>query len=274
VPAGSSAPTTIDHPTGASDVILRMEDVGGFVPIELLAMRVPAWTLYGDGTLIVAPSGGALLNPVPGPTPPMLTAKLDESLVQEILETALTQGGLAIARESYETVGIMDAPTTVFEVHAGGLDKTVRILALDFEEPEPGPDTLARGNFQELRVFLQNIAAEAVDAGDEYEPAGFVGILVELEAGQQAPAEPRPWPWDDLAPGDFVTPPAGAEVVALPEHTLTADQLARVGVGDANGGWYGIVLDGPDDKRYSLIVRPQLPDEASSRSLSQRRVAA
>ena len=48
-------------------------------------------------------------------------------------------GGQVDSTNIYENVGIMDAPTTVFEVHAGDLDKTVRVLAVDFEEPQPGP---------------------------------------------------------------------------------------------------------------------------------------
>jgi hypothetical protein len=243
-------------------VILRVSEVGGFLPIELVAGRVPAFTLYGDGTLIVERRRGGVLNPAPGPTPALITAKLDEAQVQEILETALTRGGLAIARERYDNAGIMDAPTTVFEVHAGGLDKTVSVLALDFDEPQPGADTVARMNLKELRVFLDGIASTAVEGGAELTPPGHVGVLTELEAGQPVPVAAKPWPWDDLAPDDFVTPQGGGDVVALPEHPLTADQLAALGIEDLKGGYNGIVLDAPGGKRYSVIIRPLLPDQA------------
>jgi hypothetical protein len=238
-----------------------MESVGGFVPLELLAMRVPAWTLYGDGTLLLAPDEGSMMNPAPGPTPGLKTVKLAPEQVQLILETALTKGGLAIARASYENDAVMDAPTTVFTVRAGGLDKEVRIAALDVDEPQPGPDTLARQNFRELRVFLDGIAAEARDAAIDYVPAGFTGVIMELEPGQQGHAADQPWPWDDLAPGDFVNAPAGAEFVVLPEHALTVEQLAAAGITDPTSGHFGITLKAEDGKRYNLIVRPQLPDD-------------
>ena len=260
-PAATPSPSAagIEHPTGAADVVLRVSEVGGFMSIEFVASRMPAFTLYGDGTLLVAPA--AQFNPAPGPMEAMIVATLAEADLQRVLETALTRGGLAIARESYESVGIMDAPTTVFEIHAGGIDKQVRVLALGMDEPQPGPDTIARKNFAELKVFLDGIAESAVQGGSPWTPAGFVGTLLELEAGQQAPAPPRAWPWDDLTPADFVAPAAGNDIT-FPEHPLTAEEIDALGLEPFVGGYQGIVLDTQDDKRYSLIIRPQLPDQA------------
>ena len=50
----SDTPTTgtIDHKTGATDVILRLDEGGGFVMPAFLASQVPHFTLYGDGTVI------------------------------------------------------------------------------------------------------------------------------------------------------------------------------------------------------------------------------
>src|SRR5262245_25122847 len=54
---GTAGPTTnptstqiagIQHKTGASDVVLRLESGGGFVPIDFLATNAPIFTLYGD----------------------------------------------------------------------------------------------------------------------------------------------------------------------------------------------------------------------------------
>jgi hypothetical protein len=258
-PSASPSSSGIEHPTGASDVILRMGLEGGFLPMELIAARLPSLTLYGDGSLIVAPPEN-LADPT-APKPPLVKTMLAEDEVQAILDTALTKGGLAIAREAYLDNAIMDAPTTVFEVHAGGLDKTVRIAALGTVAPQPGPDDLARRNFDELRIYLESIAARAVDTGDDWTPDAFTGVLIQLEPGQQLPSEPRAWPWKDLAPADFVTPPVEPDtmVVVFPEHTLTPDQVAALGAADAIGGIGGITLEGADGTRYSLVVRPRLP---------------
>ena len=56
---------------------------------------------------------------------------------------------MGIARESYDNPMIADAGTTTFDVHAGGVDKTVSITALGADTPGV-PDGIARANFQQL----------------------------------------------------------------------------------------------------------------------------
>ena len=50
--AHAAAVVGIVHPTGATDVVLRFDEAGGFVPVEFLAAHVPYFTLYGDGTVV------------------------------------------------------------------------------------------------------------------------------------------------------------------------------------------------------------------------------
>jgi hypothetical protein len=258
-PSASPSPAGIEHLTGASDVLLRMGLEGGFLPMELIAARLPGITLYGDGSLIVAPPDN-LADPT-APRAPLVRATSSEDEVQAILETALTKGGLAVARDTYLENAIRDAPTTVFEIHAGGLDKVVRVAALGMDPPQPGPDDLARRNFDELRIYLEGVASRAVDTGEDWTPEAFTGVLIQLEPGQQPPSEPRTWPWADLTPADFVAPQVepDATVVVFPEHTLTPAQVASVGAKDAIGGVGGITLEAPDGSRYGLVIRPQLP---------------
>ena len=67
-PAVTAGPTVgaIDHKTGATDVILRLEEGGGFVPIDFLASQAPSFTLYGDGVIVFQPK----VETFPSPTPP------------------------------------------------------------------------------------------------------------------------------------------------------------------------------------------------------------
>ena len=51
--SGGSGPATITHPTGAGELVLRVEYQGGFVPYEFTLSSVPFWSLFGDGTLIL-----------------------------------------------------------------------------------------------------------------------------------------------------------------------------------------------------------------------------
>ena len=48
----SSAVGAIDHKTGATDVVLRLESGGGFVPIDFLASQAPTFTLFGNGVIV------------------------------------------------------------------------------------------------------------------------------------------------------------------------------------------------------------------------------
>src|SRR6187200_3080663 len=54
--APSTAPSdaaTIGHPTGATDVVLRYDEGGGFVMPAFVAANTPHFSLYGDGTVVV-----------------------------------------------------------------------------------------------------------------------------------------------------------------------------------------------------------------------------
>jgi len=51
-PAATPAADAIEHKTGATDVVLRYEEGGGFIMPAFTAAAVPHFTLYGDGTVI------------------------------------------------------------------------------------------------------------------------------------------------------------------------------------------------------------------------------
>jgi hypothetical protein len=61
-PSGSpsASPTeagAVEHPTGATEIVLRMKEGGGFVPMGYAATEMPQFTLYGDGTVIYRSAG-------------------------------------------------------------------------------------------------------------------------------------------------------------------------------------------------------------------------
>src|SRR5829696_5136159 len=81
----------VEHATGATDVLLRYDQGGGFVMPAFQATQVPIFSLYGDGTTIFR-------NPTAEPPPPVgnvqpfgsfRTAKLSEDQIQSLLEFAL-----------------------------------------------------------------------------------------------------------------------------------------------------------------------------------------
>jgi hypothetical protein len=262
--AASATPAVgaIEHSTAATDVILRIEHGGGFVPIEFLANQAPEFTLYGNGvvvfqqapTVVPEPDANGVVKGLP-----WRTASLDEDQVQELLEFALIQGGLGAARETYMSNGIADAPNTVFTIHAGGVDKTVAVNGLGIDT-EAGPDVIARAAFARLAARLQDFDRGGSIGSDVYQPERYRGVLIERDA---AAAGTLPWPWPLIKPGDF-KPGAGngnGEPV-LPHRTMTATDVAALALSGIEGGVQGLTLGGPDGKTYGFILRPLLVDEA------------
>lgn len=232
-----------------------MEETGGFVPMEYNAIRLPMFTLYGDGTVIYqeAPPPFA-----PGETgTPLRTAKMNADQVSTLLAFALGPSGLQDARPHYPQPLVADAPSTVLTINAGGVQKQVTIDALEDGEPTAPQDVPERRAFARLREtltsFTDAVASGEVEDGGQYEPAAYRGILI--EAGGFA-GEPRDWPWDDLAPEDFVAHANSTFRTAV----LTPEQAAAV-LEDPRGGVSGISVTGPDRAPYTLNIRPLLPDE-------------
>jgi hypothetical protein len=186
---------------------------------------------------------------------PFQTAVLTEEQIQGLLTFALNDGGLGIARGTYEHGGIADAPTSIFTLNAGGLSKTVSVYALGIEGPGT-PDEGARLAFAELGERLRDF-----DAGGDtalYEPERFRGVLYDAFGGGQ----PNAWPWPDIAPSDFVASnDPNVPATGFPSRVMTRDEVALLGLDDVEGGVQGVILEAPDGAIYSLALRPLLPDE-------------
>lgn len=255
--APTASPDQLEHPTGATDVVLRFSEGGGLMFPEVRANEAPIFTLYGDGRLIVQPPSD-VIPPIgaPGPVLPAAawrTARLDEAQMRELLRFALVDGGLGIARARYEIPTIMDAPTARFEVNAGGVDKAVEVYALQ-EEADPA-DAAHRAGFKALAERLRSLGN---DATEEYAPDRYRGSLVQTDIVGR---EFRPWPWPDLTPADFVAP-ADPTGMAIPRRAMTRAEVDRLAVVDPGGGVTGIYLKAPtDDAFYLFALRPLLPDE-------------
>lgn len=249
----------VEHKTGATDVILRYDEGGGFMMAGFTASQTPHFTLYGDGTVIFrnpmlempAPQGSV------GTFNPMRTAKLSEEQIQELLIMALGDAGLAAARPNYENNMVADAGTTVFTIDAGGIKKTVSIYALGFDDPS-GQDAVARAAFKKFADRLADFDQGGSIATDVYTPAAYRATLIE-SPGIAAP-DIREWPWTDLTVADFKTD-ADPNGLQFPHRTMTPAEIDMLNVTDYAGGFNGLVLRGSDKKLYTLALRPLLPDD-------------
>jgi hypothetical protein len=248
----------IDHATGATDVLLRYEEGGGFVMPAFLATQAPIFTLYGDGTIIFRNPLADAPQPVGSIFPglPFRTAKLSEEQIQEVLAFALGDGGLGAARANYENNMVADAGTATFSVDAGGIKKVVNIYALGIDV-EGVADAPARTAFKRLADRLADFDNNGAIATEVFKPARYRGILMD---GAAAPDQKR-WPWADIKPADFPFP-ADPNAFQMAQRALTPADVEALGFDAVEGGFQGMVLVGPDDgKIYSLSLRPLLPDE-------------
>lgn len=256
-PQPTGAVGDIDHPTGTTDIILRMEQGGGFVPVGFVVSQVPQFTLYGDGTFIIKPlEDPDLPAGWDSPQPRLLQGQLNEEAIQSLLAFALGPGRLLPARESYEHGGIADASTTIFTIDAGEVSKTVSVYAL-MESAEPGPDAVDRNGFAQLAELLGSFEqrARSGELGEVvlYEPTHY--RLTLLEVFGEPGTEVVDWPWADVTPDDFES----VEEFGFPIAILPADQVAEL-TDVPSGGHPGIFVD-YDGTLWQLGVRPLLPEE-------------
>ncbi len=264
-PASSSTPAPnathpagfIEHPTGATQLVLRYDEGGGFVAPGSMVTEGPPFSLYGDGTVIfrdptaMPPTNVGTLSF----NAPYQIAKLTEDQVQTLLQFAIGPGGLAAARASYEQP-IADAPTTTFTLSAGSITKTTSVNGLGLET-QPGPDAVILHQLATLKARLQGFGNEVVGERP-WSPDRFRGIL--MDAQDRVVTGELPWPWATINPADFVAP-ADANQPRFARRTLLPADVAALKLAGIDGGVRGILLLRPDGKRYELAIRPLLRDE-------------
>jgi len=254
----------IDHPTGGTTVILRLDEGGGFVPPSFFVTQAPAFSLYGDGTVVFRdpwtqppPAVDQVIRSVP-----FQVVRLSEGEVQALLATALGPGGLAIAREQYQ-LPVADAPTTTFTVVAGGLSKTVSVNGLGIGA-DAGADAAVLTALATLRAQLMGFGS-TVTGATPWVPDRYRGILMEAYGGGDQPGLVMAWPWPTITPADFAVP-AGSNGPGWPSRVMTPDDVAALGLDDLEGGAQGILLRRPDSvpegMPYEFALRPLLPDES------------
>ena len=193
----------MEHKTGATDILLRYEEGGGFMMAGYAASQAPNFTLYGDGTVIfrnpmldVPPAQGSTMT-----FNPLRTAKLSEEQIGELLALALGEGGLAAARPKYDNKMVSDASTAVFTIDAGGIKKAVSVYALGMDAQAGDPDTIAKAAFKKLADRLADFDQGGSITTAVYEPEAYRASIIE-SPGMVAP-DIIDWPWADLTVADF-----------------------------------------------------------------------
>lgn len=284
---GSGTTGAISHPTGADELVLRVEYQGGFVPYEYTLSSLPMWSLFGDGTLITQ---GPQIEIYPPPAiPNLLSTRITEDGMQAILEAAQA-AGLMDGDKDYGDQCIADAATTVFTTNANGSTSVVSAYALDVgvvggsgaTGSSGGSSTGASGgtgssggpagtcgSAEEAKARAA-LAAFQAELGDlkSWLPAGSVGEETPFE-----PTEMRvyalPYQRDPELPQTAIDWPLDTPLSAFGDP-LENDPQSRCGVvtGDEFDQVYVAAQSAnqltpwvSDGTKYRLILRPLLPDE-------------
>jgi hypothetical protein len=271
---GGGGSDEIEHPTGADEAILVVSSQGGFVPVEFAVRNMPSFVLLGDGRVIMQ---GMQTLEFPGPALPALQERtLTEEGIQQILgaveETDLFTGDLEL-RGMQQMVA--DAPDTVFELNAAGIESTVTVYALGMLTPDmevPGMEPAEVSAHEALTRLSENLLlADTFVASDmweregwqPYEPDAFRLYVVDVTGqpieGGDLPGMVRDWPTDDDPAafgdeaGEFLGPGTRCGVV---EGELGETWFTELSSANENTLW---TTDG--ENRYRVLARPLLPHE-------------
>jgi hypothetical protein len=270
IPSGAAARehrgAAIAHPTAASAVVIQVETGGGFVAPGTILGELPAFTLYGDGTVIVP---GAVPQISPGPAiSPLLRRHLSERQVQALLRAATRAGLLARAATSYGdmgTIGVADAPTTTVHLNAAGRRVVRQAYALGFTAGSgrlPPAQATAR---RALKRFIDGLPRGLT--GARYTPRGLAVYVApyQQQAGVGGAAVVWPLSSDLATAGRKASLGAGYRCISLRGRD-TATLLATLRRANDRSRF---VVRGKPATAYALVTRPLLPDERNCGSLSR-----
>jgi len=250
----------ITHPTGANDLVIRIDVGGGFVPVEYNLASIPGVSIYGDGRMIVT---GPVIEIYPGPALPNLQAKqLSEDALQAILRTA-DDVGLMDGDASYDYPCVTDLPTTTFTVVAEGGTNVVTAYALGFDDGARACEGVDTGARSELAAFqsrfgdLRNLVPEgSIGAEEPYVPTEMRVFVLPYRGEPELPQQPVEWPVTgpldsfgaptDVPEGSRCGVVSGEDLTGLLAAATSANQLTP---------WTS------DGTEHALILRPLLPDE-------------
>lgn len=261
-PGATPAPSPSPGANDPAALILRVEVTGGFVPAGYLLTELPTFSLYADGRIVTQEPVPAIY---PGPLLPNLqvrTATVDD--VARIVAAA-REAGLDGPDASYDATNIADAGTTVFTLVLDDVVHRISAYALfDDGIADPGMDADTRA----ARARLYELQRQLTDLGGllGHEPSQegpFVSTAARLFISDQV-VEPDPALPSQVLPLPSTIDPAAGDPVGydgsfrcqVVEDGLWA--VLRPSLEEANA----LTVWETRDARYSILVRPLLPDEA------------
>jgi hypothetical protein len=256
---GATGPTS---PSGPGQLVLRIEQIGGFVAVQYNLTRMPMLSLYDDG-LYITP--GAQIEIYPGPALPALSQQRLSPDAIDLLIQAAIDAGLNKERD-LTTMMVSDMPTTVFTLTIDGQTYTTQVYALDFDLG-PNPDGMSKDEFQarkDIRAFqakasdLSWLPDGSVTDQGLYQPTALRVFSSPYQPDPELTQDPIAWP---LTPGldlfgDSEQSTPGGMRCGTVDADAAASLLPLAEQANQLTPWTS------DGAQYGLLFRPLLPDES------------
>jgi hypothetical protein len=216
----------------------------------------PDFTLYADGRVIFRNDEEERRNEpnLDGRSiigPPLLTVRLSQEQVREVLDFAWEEGGLADALPVYSTGAVDLFVSGSFEMSAGDRHRRVFMHGLF---PDPGhPDPETRLRLLGLVEYLRNIDVRLGIEPEPWVPDRFwAGLRVVDTSFVGGPLSE--WPWPHIQPEGWVDG----------RRSLSPSEVAALGLGPLPGGYCCSLVAGPDGNDppftgYGISLAPALP---------------
>jgi hypothetical protein len=252
---------------GGPALVVRVEEIGGFVLPATLLTRLPTVSVYRDGRVITQ-GPQILIFPAPA-LPSLQIQRVRPADVHRLARLAISKG--VGSRLDVGQPAVSDLSTTRFTVRIGRAVRTTDVYALSAGGGfQSGLTPRQRAN----RARLSRLIAVLSDPGS---------LLGRHRVGRQVPYRPRaiavvvrPWQrLSDPVPGQRTmrwrgprlpgTPIGGFDVRCV---TVTGAALPRVLADAARANTQTPWLSA--GRRWSLDFRPLLPDERDCASLRDR----
>ena len=229
------------------DVILEISDEGGFVPVEFNLTRVPRFTVFADGT-VVMPSDQQF--GFPGPTiRPLVQTKLDGETLTDLLTFVADLGLDDIDSVDLNNApNVADASTTVVRYLDDAGEHRISIYALGF-------DSAADARFAIVESMIATLDEATDSAGADPYPAERLVVFAQMAQGldPQQMTSAGPWPFG-FDPSDRSSEVAGFWCLTVEGEEARA-VIEVLDDADAMTTWE---VDGTD---YRVLARPLLPHQ-------------
>src|SRR3954447_23673041 len=251
-----SPTSAASEPAAAEGLVLRVESTGGFVSPSATAGRLPLVNVYADGSVITE---GPVIDIYPAPAlPNVQEGHIEPSEVQDLVDAALAAG--VADTTDLGKPPIADATSTRITLVTAENTYVREAYALT----EGATDSRGLTGAQQaartkLSDFVDQVTAHSGDTVP-YAATTTAALATPWVDPQDGLTQPEiPWPGPSL-PGE----PLGMPDLTCVTVTGGQQQALVSAAGSANAATPWVT---PDGSRWTVTLRPLLPDESSCADL-------